>query len=58
MLDTGTTDTIILRYFWVRAELLPTQRKEQSGKHLEGHSPQIMNRFWISNPLNSVRAKW
>jgi hypothetical protein len=31
------------------AELLPTQRKEPSGKHFQEHSPQIMNHFWISN---------
>jgi hypothetical protein len=33
---------------WVRADPVPTQRKEQSGKHLVEHSQQIMNHFWIS----------
>jgi hypothetical protein len=58
LLDTGTTSNIVLRKFVVRAELVPTQREEQSGKHLEEHSPQIMNHFWISNFQNSVGAKW
>jgi hypothetical protein len=39
-------------------EPVPTQRDAPSGKNVEGHSPKIMNHFWISNSQSSVRAKW
>jgi hypothetical protein len=51
LLDTGTAATIILREFVGkgRARINSKKRKEQSGKHLEEHSQQIMSHFWISN---------
>jgi hypothetical protein len=59
LLDTGTTATIILREFVVNGRASTnTKKRTKSGKHLEEHSPQIMNHFWISNSQNSVRAKW
>jgi hypothetical protein len=47
LLDTHTTDTIILREFVGKGRA--RTNKEQSGKHLVEHSQQIMNHFWISN---------
>jgi hypothetical protein len=58
LLDTGTTATVILREFVVKGRARTNTKKEPSGKHLEEHSPQIMNHFWISNSQSSVRATW
>jgi hypothetical protein len=57
LLDTGTTSTIILREFVGKDRARANTKKEQSGKHLEEQSPQIMNHFWISYSQNSGRAK-
>jgi hypothetical protein len=58
LLDTGTTATIILREVVGKGRARTNTKKEKSGKHLEEHSQQIMNHFWISNSQTSVLAKW
>jgi hypothetical protein len=42
---------------WVRVEPVPAQREEPRGKHFEGHSPQIMNPFWIANSQNKHKQR-
>jgi hypothetical protein len=42
---------------WAKADHVPTQRKEPSGKHLEVLSLQIVNLFLISNFQILAQAK-
>jgi hypothetical protein len=52
LLDTGTTATIIVSEFVVRADPVLTQRKEQSGKHLVEHSQQTIMSFICASVIN------